>query len=466
VAAVKEDLFAILTPFGQGHLLRFWETLNPGQRESLAAEVRAIDFRLIAELVRQTDAKGAIRELASRAASPPSYRLGNPHNPIAPDAARQRGAEALRSGHVGAMLVAGGQGTRLGFEHPKGVFPIGPVSGKTLFQIHFEKVLATALRYGVRIPLYVMTSPETHDETVEFLAEQGRFGFPADDLHLFCQGTMPAVDAKTGKALLADRHHVALSPDGHGGMLAAFHRSGAMDDARRRGIRQLFHFQVDNPLAPVCDPEFMGYHLLSDSEFTTQVVRKHEPLEKVGNVVRADGRLHVIEYSDLPDDVAARRAADGSLEIWAGSIAVHGMEMSFLERTVQAAAGLPFHRANKKVPHLDERGNLVQPDQPNAVKFERFIFDLMPLAERAIIVEVDPARHFAPLKNAPGQPNDTPESVKAQLSALHRQWLRSAGFEVADDVPVEIGPRFALDAEELGSRMLSRKPVTEPTYFG
>lgn len=464
--AVKTQLLAVLRPSFQEHLLRFWETLGPSQRESLAAEVRAIDFRLIAELVRQTDAKAAIRELAARATSPPSFKLGSPANRIAPDAARERGAEALRSGHVGAMLVAGGQGTRLGFEHPKGMFPIGPVSGKTLFQIHLEKVLATALRYGVRIPLYVMTSPETHDETVAFLAQQGRFGFPADDLHLFCQGTMPAVDAKTGKVLLADRHRVALSPDGHGGMLAAFHRSGAMDDARRRGIRQLFYFQVDNPLVQVCDPEFLGYHLLSNSEFTTQVVRKHQPLEKVGNVVQVDGRLQVIEYSDLPDDVAARRAADGSLEIWAGSIAVHAMEISFLERMAQATAGLPFHRANKKVPHLDDRGNLVQPDKPNAVKFERFIFDLMPLAERAIIVEVDPARQFAPLKNASGQPNDTPESVKAQMAAQHREWLRSAGFAVADDVPVEISPRFALDAEELGSRMLSRKTVTEPTYFG
>lgn len=464
--AVKEQLLAILTPFGQEHLLLFWEALDSSQRESLAAEIRSIDLRELAQRVRQTDSKATIRELAARATSPPSYRQGDPSNPIAPDAARQRGAEALRSGHVAAMLVAGGQGTRLGFEHPKGMFPIGPVSGKTLFQIHFEKVLATALRYGVRVPLYVMTSPETHDETVAFLARQGRFGFPADDLHLFCQGTMPAVDAKTGKVLLADRHHVALSPDGHGGMLAAFHRSGAMDDARRRGIRQVFYFQVDNPLVQACDPEFLGYHLLSNSEFTTQVVRKQEPLEKVGNVVQVDGHLQVIEYSDLPDDVAARRAADGSLEIWAGSIAVHAMEISFLERMAQAAEGLPFHRANKRVPHLDERGNLVRPDKANAVKFERFIFDLMPLADRAIIVEVDPVRHFAPLKNAPGQPNDTPESVKAQMAALHGEWLRSAGFTVADDVPVEISPRFALDAEELRSRMLSRKPVSEPTYFG
>lgn len=463
---LKQRLLATLAPFGQEHLLRFWEALSPAERERLAAEIQSVDFRLVAELFGRTDDKAAIRELAARASAPASYRWGDPANPIPPEEARQRGVEALRAGHMAAMLVAGGQGTRLGFPHPKGMFPIGPVTGKTLFQIHLEKVLAASLRYGVRIPLYLMTSPETHDETQAFLARQGRFGIPASDLVLFRQGTMPAVDAKTGKALLADRHRLALSPDGHGGMVAAFRRSGALDDALRRGIRHLFYFQVDNPLVHVCDPEFLGYHLLSGSEFTTQVVRKREPLEKVGNVIQVDGRLHVIEYSDLPDDLATRRTADGSLEIWAGSIAVHVMELAFLQRMASAAGGLPFHRAHKKVPYLDEHGNLVQPSQPNAIKFERFIFDLMPMAERAIVVEVDPARHFAPLKNASGQAADTPESVRARLSALYREWLRGAGFEVADGVPVEISPRFALDAEEFRSRMLARKPIVEPTYFG
>jgi UDP-N-acetylglucosamine/UDP-N-acetylgalactosamine diphosphorylase len=463
---LKNELLATLTPCGQEQLLRFWDSLDAGQRESLAGEIRSIDFRLVAELYRRADSKAAMRALAARGTSPPAFALGDPRNRISPEAARQQGVEALRTGHVGVMLVAGGQGTRLGFKHPKGMFPIGPVSGKSLFQIHFEKVCAVSRRYGVRIPLYLMTSPETHEETVSYLRGHERFGFPADDLCVFRQGTMPAVDAQTGKVLLAGGHHVALSPDGHGGTLAALERSGAMADAGRRAVRHLFYFQVDNPLVSVCDPEFLGYHLLSGSEFTSQVVRKQEPAEKVGNVVQVDGRLHVIEYSDLPDDVAVRRAADGSLDIWAGSIAVHAMEFSFLERMLQAAGGLPFHRASKKVAHLDDQGILVEPAQPNAVKFERFIFDLMPSAQRAIVVEVDPARHSAPLKNASGQPRDTRESVQSQMSALHREWLRRAGFDVADDVPVEISPMFALDAEEFGERMLSRKAITQPTYFG
>jgi UDP-N-acetylglucosamine/UDP-N-acetylgalactosamine diphosphorylase len=249
-------------------------------------------------------------------------------------------------------------------------------------------------------------------------------------------------------------------------MLGAFHRSGAMADAERRGIRQLFYFQVDNPLVHIGDPEFLGYHLLAGSEFTSQVVRKKDALDRVGNVVQVDGRLHVIEYSDLPEDVARRRAADGSLAIWAGSIAVHAMEIAFLHRMAEAAGGLPFHSARKKVVHCDAGGKLVEPAEPNAVKFERFIFDLMPSAQPAVAVEVDPRRHFAPLKNASGQAFDTPESVKTQMADLHREWLRGAGFEVSDGVPVEISPLFALDGQELTSRILARKAVTEPTYFG
>jgi UDP-N-acetylglucosamine/UDP-N-acetylgalactosamine diphosphorylase len=242
-----------------------------------------------------------------------------------------------------------------------------------------------------------------------------------------------------------------------------------MADAQRRGVRHLFYFQVDNPLVRVCDPEFLGYHLLSGSELTSQVVRKKDPMDKVGNVFDADGRLQVIEYSEfekLDEKLRFKAAADGSPVFWAGSIAVHAFDLALFSRVAGEADAMPFHRALKKVAFVDESGRQVEPQKPNAMKFERFIFDLMPLAERAIVVEVESERHFAPLKNAPGSARDTPEMVKAQMAALHRQWLRGAGFDAADGVPVEIGPLFALDAEELATRILARKAITEPTYFG
>jgi UDP-N-acetylglucosamine/UDP-N-acetylgalactosamine diphosphorylase len=462
---MKDDLLRHLAAFGQEHLLDFWDQLSEGGRERLASEIRQIDFRQIASLWQRRSGPQDVGTLAEQAAPAPSFRLGDPGNRFAPDEARQRGAEALRAGEVAVNLVAGGQGTRLGFEHPKGMFPIGPVSGNCLFQIHVEKILAASQRYGVRIPLYLMTSPATHAATVEFLSEHDRFGLPEAELAIYCQGTMPAVDAATGKVLLAEKHRVALSPDGHGGLLAALHRNGCLDDMRRRGIRHLFHVQVDNPLIETGSTEFLGYHLLSESEMSTQVVAKETPYDRVGNVVSVDGRLHVIEYSDLPDHVAQRRAADGSLLLRAGSIAVHVMDVAFLERMAASADALPFHIAHKKVPYIDSEGVPVDPQAPNALKFERFIFDLMPSARNAIVVEVDAARHFAPLKNASGQKQDTPEMVRAQMVALHAEWLRRAGAELADGVPVEVSPLFALDAGELAERIRPGTRVTEGTYF-
>jgi UDP-N-acetylglucosamine/UDP-N-acetylgalactosamine diphosphorylase len=274
------------------------------------------------------------------------------------------------------------------------------------------------------------------------------------------------VDQASGKILLAQRHRLALSPDGHGGMLAAFARSGGLADARRRGIEHLFYFQVDNPLVEIGSPEFLGYHLLSGSGFSSQVVRKREPLERLGNVIQVDGRLRIIEYSDLPDELARRRKPDGSLEIWAGSIAVHAMAIDFLERAAGLKEILPFHVAHKKVAHVDPSGRHVEPDTPNAVKFERFIFDLMPADPRAILVEVDAAEHFAPLKNAPGEKSDTPEAVQARLVALHSRWLRQAGAEVAPGVDVEISPLWALDAAEAARKLAPGTRIAKATYIG
>jgi UDP-N-acetylglucosamine/UDP-N-acetylgalactosamine diphosphorylase len=462
---MKEELLSILIPNGQEHLLAFWDRLNDGQRKDLAQQIRRIDFALLDRLYTRRNDQSNVLELANRATPPPAIRLNNSQNPFTPPQARQRGREALAAGHVGAILVAGGQGTRLGFDHPKGMYSIGPVSRRTLFQIHVEKILAASRRYRVRIPLYLMTSPKTHDETADFFKRHDRFGLPEEDLFIFCQGTMPAVDAATGKVLLESPSRIAVSPDGHGGMLAALAASGGLQDARLRGIRQLFYFQVDNPLVDICGPEFVGYHILADSELTTQVIAKRDPMDKVGNVVQVDGRSHVIEYSDLPDDVARRRNTDGSLVIWAGSIAVHILDTAMLGRLAESADGLPFHYAHKKVAHIDAGGRPVEPKTPNAIKFERFIFDLMPFSANAIVVEIDTQDGFGPLKNAPGAASDTPEMVQSMMIAQHARWLKQAGAEVSEGVPVEISPLLALDIDELAQKIPPGTRVTKPTYF-
>jgi UDP-N-acetylglucosamine/UDP-N-acetylgalactosamine diphosphorylase len=465
VLNMKESLERRLAPFGQRHLLAFWDLLTEPERQSLADQIAQVDFAALAELVKKEHEPADTAALASRAEPPPTFRLGASDNRFPAAAPRTAAIEAFSRGQVGAILVAGGQGTRLGFPHPKGMFPIGPVSRAPLFRILFEKLLALEKRYRARVPLYLMTSPATHEETIAYLEEQRRFGLAADDVHVFCQAQMPAVGIGTGRLLLEEKGRLALSPDGHGGMLAALAKSGGLADMARRGLRHLLYFQVDNPIAEFCDPEFLGYHIMARSEMTSQVVRKSDPLERVGNVVSVDGHLQVIEYSDLPEQVARLTNPDGSLRFWAGSIAVHIFRREFLERMQSSGGGLPFHVAKKKVPSIDAVGRRIEPQSPNAIKFERFIFDLLPSAARAIVVEIEAAKGFAPVKNAPGEKQDAPEAVQAAMIALHTEWLRQAGATVAQGTPVEISPLFALDAAELAGKIAPGLHVTQATYF-
>ncbi|HVU88083.1 MAG TPA: UDPGP type 1 family protein [Pirellulales bacterium] len=465
----KEQLKQQLRSSGQEHLLRFWDDLNAAEQQRLAGQIAEINFRQIADLFDEANAKTPAggdnhSARAKRAAPPPAIRLSEQQG-AASQQAREQGEQALRDGKIGAVLVAGGQGTRLGFDHPKGLFPIGPLSEAPLFQILFEKLLAVRKRYGVSIPLYIMTSPATHEETVAALDKHARFGLPAEDVIVFCQGTMPAVDGKTGRLLLEERGSLFLSPDGHGGMLRALARGGALADIERRGIEQLFYMQVDNPLVVVCDPLFIGYHLEANSEVSTQVVAKQNPLDRVGNVVSVDGQVQIIEYSDLPDEVAELRDADGSLKLWAGNIAVHVFDVAFLKRMSAGGGKLPFHFANKKVPYVDDSGRPVEPAQPNAIKFEQFIFDLLPAAKRSLVVEVDEQSVFAPVKNGEGAERDTPDTVRRQMITLHRRWLEAAGAKVGSNVRVEISPLFALDAAEVATKVNPSTSITEDRYF-
>ncbi|MGQ9769764.1 MAG: UTP--glucose-1-phosphate uridylyltransferase [Thermogutta sp.] len=460
-----DELKALLEPLQQAHLLDGWEELSEEERADLAAQIQELDLPLILRLYRDRNPPIDIRQLVARATSPRGVRLEMPQGGIDPKEARRLGEEVLSRGEVAAVLVAGGQGTRLGFPHPKGMFPIGPVSGNSLFQIHVEKILARSEKAGRSIPLAIMTSPTTHEETVQFFEKHGRFGLAEEDLHIFCQGTMPSLDAKTGAILLSAPGKLALSPDGHGGMLAAIVRSGTLGKLASRGIRYLFYFQVDNPLVDILSPTAIGYHILFGSEMSTEVVAKKTPLDRVGNVIQVDEQLYVVEYSDLPDDLAQKRSPDGGLLLWAGSIGVHIINVDFLFRMSKQADALPYHLAYKKVPYYVPKRGVVKPSEPNAIKFERFIFDLIPQAKNAIVIEVNAAEHFAPLKNAPGAAHDSPDHVRAQMLSLHRFWLEQNGVEVCDGVAVEISPLFALELTDLKGQFPQGYKVTRPSYF-
>ena len=461
----RDELQSHLEPFGQDHVLRFWDELGEVQRGQLARQIAELDLAELADLVGGAGSDIDFAALAASAEPPPAVRADGSGADWSTEQARQRGQDALRRGEVGAILVAGGQGTRLGFDRPKGMFPIGPVSNRTLFEIFADRLAATAEHYGVSIPLYLMTSDATDAETRSYFEANDYLGLQRDDVRIFKQGTMPAVDAASGKLLMASKDSLALSPDGHGGTVAALDRNACLQDAAERGVKVLSYIQVDNPLAALCDPELLGHHLMAESEMTTHVMRKRFATERVGNVVSVDGCVQIIEYSDLPEEVAVQTDAAGALKLWAGNIAVHVFDLAFLTRSAATASTLPFHKANKKVPHLDERGNLIKPETPNAIKFERFIFDMLPVAQNAFVVEGLPAEVFAPVKNADGAEVDTPRLAKQAISNLHQRWLETHGTAVDSGVQVEINPRVALSAEDLPEKIPANLRISSDRYF-
>jgi UDP-N-acetylglucosamine/UDP-N-acetylgalactosamine diphosphorylase len=466
---VAEQLRQQLQRHGQEHVLAWYPELTDNERDSLLKQLQAIDLEQLQRLYRDRDQTFQL---------PPPEAI-KPIPVIRLDAdqrqAKAEGEKALRAGKVAVLLVAGGQGSRLGFDQPKGMFPIGPVSNATLFQIHSEKVLALSRRYLGRrtIPLLVMTSPATDAETRTFFAEHRYFGLPAEEVFFFSQGTMPALDLATGKLLLEERGRLFSSPNGHGGTLTALAESGLLRQLRERGIEQIFYFQVDNPLVKIADPVFLGHHLLARAEVSSKIIPKEGPTDKLGNLVLVDGRCTIIEYSDLPADLAQQTDEHGQLRIWAGSPAIHVFDVGFLERITgeggASSRSLPFHIARKKVPYLDEKGNCVEPAKENALKFERFIFDVLPLAARWTVVETSRREEFEPLKNATGK--DSPQTVRQAISNLAGDWLEKAGVTVPRRdkgdvaVPLEISPLYALDAEELAPKVDRSLRIQGPTYL-
>jgi UDP-N-acetylglucosamine/UDP-N-acetylgalactosamine diphosphorylase len=464
MVTVPEDLRRRLRQFGQEHVLAWWDALSDPVRRSFLEQLNRLDLEELQRLYAQRDqvfplpAPERIQPIpvVSAAAIEPETR--------------QLGEEALRQGQVAVLVVAGGQGSRLGFDFPKGMFPTGPVSGKSLFQIHAEKVLALGRRYGRPVPFLVMTSPATDVETRNFFERHRFFGLPREEVFFFVQGTMPALDLATGKLLLEKPGHLFTSPNGHGGTLLALADSGLLDKLRERGIREVFYFQVDNPLVKVADPSFLGYHRSVRSEASSKVIPKEGPDDKLGNLVLIDGRCAIIEYSDLPAELARQRDASGRLRFGVGSPAIHIFDIGFLERVSRGVERIPFHVARKKVPHLDARGEEVQPERENALKFEMFIFDALPRADRWAVVETSRREEFEPLKNATGR--DSPESVRQAMSSLAGDWLEQAGVAVPRSapgvtaVPLEISPLYALDAEELAGKVDRKLVINGPTYLG
>lgn len=417
---------------GQEHVFRFLDRLAPGERDSLLAQAAAVDLDLVARLA---------SEVLDEAPRAPEIAPLEPLGPDHPDAAeaRRRGHDLFRQGKVAFYTVAGGQGTRLGYDGPKGGYPVGPFSGKTLFRWHAEKVLAASRRYGRAVPWIVMVSETNEAETKRLFAAESWFGLE-DRVHFVAQRMLPAVDAD-GKIVLRTPFELMLAPNGHGGSIDALSRDGVLDRLADAGVELLSYFQVDNPLLNPADEAFLGFQALREAEMTAKVVSKRGPEEKAGVVALVDGRPGVVEYSEITDEDAHARSADGRLVYDLANIAAHGLSVDFVRRL--QGAGLPYHTAKKKVPTVDDAGD---PIEVTGRKFETFVFDAIPLARGFFAWLTERAEEFSPLKNAEGE--DSPESVRRDLLERTRRWYDRAGVAPpGNEEELEVSPLTAYDDE-------------------
>ena len=429
-----------------------WSRLAGAGRQRLLDELSALDLdqveRLAALLRRDGDAGAAG---AADFAPPELFTLDRRGTSTA-ERAVAVGESLLSEGRVGFMLVAGGQGSRLGYEGPKGCYPIGPLTDSPLFAWHAARIVAAGRRHGFRPTWYVMTSPANDAATREFFAAHGHFGLAAEDVYFFAQAMLPALTAD-GRIVLQGPDRLFLAPNGHGGSLAALATSGALAHMEARGIDQLSYFQVDNPLARPADPLFIGLHALTEAGMSSKVVAKRDAGEKVGVIGRADGKLGCIEYSDLPAVLRDARDADGELVFRAGNIAAHMLARGFVQDLNRGGRlHLPWHLARKRLDSIDAEG---RPSSVEGVKFETFVFDALGETAASVTLEVERRHEFSPVKNASGL--DSPASCRADLVRHFAALAADAGHPEpplgADGLPrIEIDPRCAETVAELRGR--------------
>ncbi|HEY9592926.1 MAG TPA: UTP--glucose-1-phosphate uridylyltransferase [Spirochaetia bacterium] len=484
----EKDVREKLETMDQAHLLAHWSSRPRAMKEKLIEDVAVLDPGLVDRLRAGLGGSGA----AATAAGAPSPSAGAPGSivgsapigasggtagnaaaPAAEDprpapyvslaesradaAAREAGEQEIRLGRTALLTVAGGQGSRLGYDGPKGMFPVTPIRKLTLFALFAEKLLAARRRYGAPIPWLIMTSPQNRDATEEYFESQDWFGLGRDTVRMFVQGSFPSLTAD-GRLLLALDGGILTNPNGHGGVIEALRSSGCLDDMERRGVRHLFYFQVDNPLVRVPDPVFLGFHCQRGSQISSKVIEKAYPEEKLGTIVTRAGTPSIIEYSDLPRPLMQARGPDGRLLFPQGSIAIHILDVEFLSG---AGLALPLHVAHKKIHTLNPIDGGAETRDMEAVKMEMFVFDAIPLAEKALFFETDRAEEFAPLKNREGL--DSIATCRAGQIEQAARWLAACGVDVPRDRDgkpahaIEISPLFAMDPTVLAARRGSLK---------
>lgn len=452
---------------GQGQVFQFWDKLSEQEQAALLTQLANIDPTEV-----EWHAKNTIPNAAKGMQNPTSPIEGIPDEfsgSTLPDAPTSKftgewydaGLKLIGDNKVAVVLMAGGQGTRLGSSAPKGCYDIGLPSHKSLFQLQAERIAKIQQLSGGVVPWYIMTSGPTRAPTEAFFQEHKYFGLDQKNVIFFEQGVFPCLTTE-GKIILDAPGKVAVAPDGNGGLYLALYKSGVLDDMKKRGIEHIHTYCVDNCLARVADPVFMGFAATRGVDIATKVVRKRDATESVGLIVSRDDKPQVIEYSEISDALAKAEdpTAPGLLKLRAANIVNHYYSINFFNKIPEWFSKdnfefrqqiLPFHVANKKIPYVDADGNTVKPTSPNGIKLEQFVFDVfvtVPLTKFAVL-EVARGDEFSPLKNAPGTGQDDPETSRAHLLEQGARWVQAAGATIEGEQLIEVSPLTSYGGEGL-----------------
>lgn len=457
-----ESLRERLQTFGQEHLLQFWDELNNDERKALVEDIQELNLEEV-----QSFFKRATHSLSG---TKNGEKLDDRLEPI-PESKymsisrtseeklqmyQREGLKHISDGKVGVLLMAGGQGTRLGFAHPKGMYNVGLPSGKTLFQIQAERI--RRLQHmafedtGKRgtITWYIMTSEHTMEPTMDYFRKNNFFGLNKHDIFMFEQGSLPCFTFD-GKIILDAKHRIARAPDGNGGLYRALRDRGVLDNILNRGVEYLHAHSVDNILIKVADPIFIGYCASQNADCSAKVVEKASPNEAVGVVCIVDGKYQVVEYSEITSKTAEMRNADERLTFSAGNICNHFFSASFLHKIgKEYEQKLKLHVAQKKIPYVNEKGERLTPETPNGIKIEKFVFDVFEFAQKFVTVEVARDVEFSALKNADSAGKDCPSTARKDIFKLHKSYIeRSGGTVIGEEV--EISPLLSYQGENIES---------------
>lgn len=487
-APAAEEVAALKTKYenaGQGHVFTFYDSLSKDEQAHLYHQLAGFDPDYINTITQKAlnppkdDGKKA--ELEPLPDSATASVLDS--DPADLEKWYNLGLELTSKNKVAVVLMAGGQGTRLGSSAPKGCFDIGLPSHKSLFQIQAERIRrlqVLAHKHAglpadqkVVVPWYVMTSGPTRGPTEAFFEENKYFGLEKENVIVFEQGVLPCI-SNDGKILLESESKVAVAPDGNGGIYQALVVSPVLGDLRKRGVEHVHAYCVDNCLVRVADPTFTGFAASKDVDIATKVVRKRDAKESVGLILSKNGRPDVVEYSEIDQETAEAKdpKQPDVLKFRAANIVNHYYSFRFLETIPKWAKDLPHHVARKKIPYTDlTSGESIKPEKPNGIKLEQFVFDVFPFLElnKFACLEVKREDEFSPLKNARGTGEDDPDTSKKDILTQGKRWVQAAGVVVAGepDGGVEVSPLISYGGEGLdylkGKEIVAPAVVAEPS---